>query len=128
MNCWSGIGYIGRDVELRYSTGSEPLAIARFSIGISRGKDKDTDWISCVAFGRTAENIEKFFHKGSQIGVTGRIQTGSYEKDGVKHYTTDVVVDRFDFCGKKDDQAQTSSPMGGEQVQGFTAMNEDIPF
>lgn len=126
MNCWTGIGYIGRDIELRYSAGAEPMAIARFSVGISRGKDKDTDWISCVAFGKTAENIEKFFHKGSQIGLTGHIQTGSYEKDGVKRYTTDVIVDRFDFCGKKDEQ--DPSPMDGEQIKGFTTLSEDVPF
>ena len=123
MNTWIGMGHLGRDVELRYTTDS--LAVSRFSLAISRGKDKNgndkgTDWINCVAFGKTAENIERFFGKGSQIAITGHIQTGSYEKDGVKHYTTDVIVDRFDFCGKAKEQPADET--------GFTELNEDIPF
>lgn len=117
MNNVNLIGRIGRDIDSRYTTGTEPKAVARFSLAVSRNKD-ETDWINCVAFGRTAENIGKYFSKGSQIGITGRIQTGSYEKDGVKHYTTDIIVDRFDFVGKREE----------EQVQGFTALEEEPPF
>jgi len=121
MNSVTLIGYIGREIQSRYTTGENPMAVARFSVGVSRNKE-ETDWINCVAFGRTAENIDQYFHKGSQIGISGHIQTGSYEKDGVKHYTTDVVVDRFDFIGKKEDNTQPPAQ------QGFTATTEDIPF
>lgn len=125
MNVWTGVGYIGRDIEVRTTT--TDMQVARFSIGINRGKDRDgqdkgTDWINCVAFGRTAENIGKYFSKGSQIAVTGHIQTGKYDKDGVTHFTTDVIVDRFDFCGKK------SEPTYEPQPQGFSTLNEDVPF
>lgn len=131
MNVWNGIGYLGADVELRY-TGTG-LAVARSRIGVSRGRDKNgddkgTDWLNIVAFDKTAENMEKFFHKGSQIGIVGHIQTGSYEKDGEKRYTTDIVVDRFDFCGKKEahEEQQTFTQ---EAPKGFTSFDdEDIPF
>lgn len=122
MNCWTGIGRIGQDIDSRYTTGAEPKAVARFSIAVNRNKE-ETDWLNCVAFGRTAENISKYFSKGSQIGITGRIQTGSYKKDvngqTITIYTTDIIVDRFDFVGKKEDN---------EQPRGFTTMAEDIPF
>lgn len=125
MNVWTGVGYIGRDIEVRTTT--TDMQVARFSIGINRGKDRDgqdkgTDWINCVAFGRTAENIGKYFSKGSQIAVTGHIQTGKYDKDGETHYTTDIIVDRFDFCGKKSESTYEPQP------QGFSTLNEDIPF
>lgn len=123
MNNVNLIGYIGRDIQSRYTTGDKPMAVARFSVGVNRNKE-ETDWINCVAFGRTAENIDQYFHKGSQIGITGHIQTGSYKKDGVEHYTTDVVVDRFDFVGKKEDKTEQSF----SSQQGFSVMDDDIPF
>ena len=62
--------------------------------------------MNCVAFGKTAEFIEKYFHKGNRIAYTGHLQTGSYEKDGVKHYTTDIVIETVEFCESK----QSNSP------------------
>ena len=129
MNVWTGIGYISNDPEVRYSTGPEPMAIARFPIGISRKTKGETVWdnIRCVAFGRTAETIEKYCTKGSQVGVTGHIQTGSYEdRDGKTVYTTDIIVDRIDFCGKREDRAPVKAKE--EQVSGFTQLEEDVPF
>ena len=129
MNVWTGIGYISNDPEARYSTGAEPMAIARFPIGSRRKTKSETVWdnIRCVAFGRTAETIEKYCTKGSQVGVTGHIQTGSYEdRDGKTVYTTDIIVDRVDFCGKREDREPVK--VKEEQVSGFTQLEEDVPF
>lgn len=100
MNNVTLIGRLVRDPDVRYT--SEQKAIARFSIAIDRvGKDgnKTADYPNCVAFGKTAEIIEKYCLKGKQVGITGNLRTGSYEKDGHKYYTTDVVVDRLDLLG-----------------------------
>ncbi|MCR5755756.1 MAG: single-stranded DNA-binding protein [Acetatifactor sp.] len=100
------MGRLTRDPEVRYSTGDNPLAIARYSLAVDRrqarnnnGDEQTADFINCVAFGRTAEFAEKYLRKGTKIAVTGRIQTGSYtNKDGVKVYTTEVVVEEHEFA------------------------------
>lgn len=102
MNIVTLVGRITRDVELHNNN----TAVAKFSVAVDRRFKKEgeptADFINCVAFGKTAEIIEKYFKKGSRIGVVGRIQTGSYtNKDGNKVYTTDVVVDGFDFLDSK---------------------------
>ena len=88
------------------------MAIARYTLAIDRaGKDKGSDFISCVAFGRQGEFAEKYLKKGTKIAVEGRIQTGSYtNKDGQKVYTTDIVIDRHEFC-----ESKTQS--GGNEAQ-----------
>ena len=101
------IGRFTRDPEIKYSTGENATATARFSLAVNRRfKNKegnyDADFINCVAFGKTAEFIEKYFTKGMAIGITGRIQTGSYtNKEGQKVYTTDVVVEETEFVESK---------------------------
>ena len=99
MNSVALIGRLTRDPEVRWT--QDQMAIASFSIAIDRPprKDgtKDTDFPRITVFGRQAENCEKYLKKGRLVGITGRIQTGSYEKDGVKVYTTDVVADRVEF-------------------------------
>lgn len=136
MNNVCLIGRITRDPEVRYSQSG--TAVCRFSIAIDRGKDKDSndlgaDFPNCIAFGKTAETIEKYFSKGRKIGIAGRLQTGSYEKDGVKHYTTDVIVDRFDFCDSGNSSSGFTNPEGSkinsDIPEGFELMDEeDIPF
>ena len=108
MNKWHGIGRLARDPEVRYSQGENAMAIARYTLAIDRrqsrnGNDEQTaDFINCVAFSRNGEFAEKYLHKGMKIAVTGRIQTGSYtNKDGVKVYTTDIVVEEQEFCESK---------------------------
>lgn len=106
MNKVELLGRLTKDVELRYSQGAQTMAIARFTVAINRrvaaDRQQTADFIGCIAFGKTAENIDKYFHKGNQIAVVGRIQTGSYtNKDNQKVYTTDVVVDEFDFVDPK---------------------------
>ena len=100
------MGRLTRDPEVRYTQGDNPLAIARYSLAVDRrqarsnnGDEQTADFINCVAFGRTAEFAERYLRKGTKIAVTGRIQTGSYtNKDGVKVYTTEVVIEDHEFC------------------------------
>lgn len=101
------MGRLTRDPEVRYSQGDTPTAFARYTLAVDRrfnrnGDDATADFISCVAFGRNAEFAEKYLHKGTKIALTGRIQTGSYtNRDGVKVYTTDVVVEDQEFAESK---------------------------
>lgn len=101
------MGRLTRDPEVRYSQGESPMAIARYTLAVDRrfGRNNDdaaADFISCVAFGKAGEFAEKYFRKGTKIAVTGRIQTGSYtNKDGVKVYTTEVIVEEQEFAESK---------------------------
>lgn len=99
------MGRLTRDPEVRYAQGDNPLAIARYTLAVDRRQSRNSndeqtaDFINCVAFGRTAEFAERYLRKGTKIAVTGRIQTGSYtNKDGVRVYTTDVVVEEHEFA------------------------------
>lgn len=106
------MGRLTRDPEIRYSQDENNMAIARYTLACDRKFKKDeADFISCVAFGKSAEFAEKYLKKGTKIAVTGRIQTGSYEKDGQKIYTTDVVIEEQEFAESK------NSSGGGEDIQ-----------
>lgn len=107
MNKVNLIGRLTADTELRYNTANIP--VTRFTLAVNRnftnadGK-READFISCVAWRKTAELINKHFGKGSEIGLSGRIQTGSYDnQDGNKVYTTDVIVEEITFVGSKKD-------------------------
>jgi single-strand DNA-binding protein len=110
------MGRLTRDPEVRYSQAAEPLAIARYSLAVDRrgrrdasNGDQTADFINCVAFGRQGEFAEKYLRKGTKIAITGRIQTGSYtNKDGVKVYTTEVVVEEQEFAESKSASAGNS--------------------
>jgi single-strand DNA-binding protein len=118
-------GRLSKDPDIRYSAGEEQKAIARFTVAVDR-YNSDADFISVVAFGKKAEVIEKYFHKGSNIIVKGSIKTGSYtNKEGQKVYTTDVVLDELEFCDSKKEQPQ--------QADGFLDVpdsleDESLPF
>lgn len=114
------MGRLTRDPEVRYSQGDKPTAVARFTLAVNRTFKREgeptADFLNCVAFGRGAEFIEKYFRQGNQVVVCGRIQTGSYiNKDGQKIYTTNIVVDEQEFAQSKSDQAQNSP--NGQQTQ-----------
>lgn len=127
MNNVSLIGNLTRDPEIRWSN---DLAIARFSIAINKiGKDKRADFPNIVVFGKQAENCERFLTKGRKVAVQGHIQTGSYEKDGQKIYTTDIVADRIEFLTPHNQEASTPQSYDSDVPQGFEAIDEeDIPF
>lgn len=113
------MGRLTRDPEVRYSQGERQMAIARYTLAVDRrgrsnasNGEQTADFIQCVAFDRSAEFAEKYFHQGTKIVVTGRIQTGSYtNKDGQRVYTTDVVVEDQEFAESK--AASTGSDNGG---------------
>lgn len=101
MNIVTLHGRIAKDPETKSTQTGKTMA--RFTVAVDRGgKDKGADFISCVAWERTAELIAKYFVKGKEILLQGRIQTGSYtDNAGVKHYTTDIIVNNIEFCGSK---------------------------
>ena len=108
------MGRLTRDPDIRYSQGENNTAIARYTLAVDRrfqrSADQTADFISCVAFGKSAEFAEKYLKKGIKIAITGRIQTGSYtNKDGVKVYTTDVVVEDQEFA-----ESKNASQSGGD--------------
>lgn len=144
------MGRLTRDPEVRYSQGDNPTAIARYTLAVDRrfnrnGDDASADFIGCVAFGRSAEFAEKYLRKGTKIAITGRIQTGSYtNKDGVKVYTTDVVVEDQEFAESKNSAggdggfAGSSNFSGGGRPEPMAAgdgfmnipdgIDEELPF
>ena len=104
MNRVELIGRITRDPELRYT--SSNIATTRFTLAVNRpfqgqNGEQGTDFINIVVWRKQAENVKKFVSKGSLVAVEGRIQTGSYEKDGQRIYTTDVVADSVQFLESK---------------------------
>lgn len=111
------MGRLTRDPEVRYSQGENPLAIARYTLAVDRRFRRDgeqsADFIQCVAFGRQAEHAERYYRQGLKVVVSGRIQTGSYtNRDGVKVYTTEVVVEEQEFAESK---ASSDANAGGFQ-------------
>ena len=111
-------GFLARDIELRQ--GDTP--IGKTAIGVQRPKE-GSDFINLVAFGKTAETMAKYLKKGSEVLVEGRIQVGSYtNKEGHKVTTTDVIIERFEFCGSKEKKEEgfMSIPEGLE--------DEGVPF
>ena len=114
------MGRLTRDPEVRYSQGDNAMAIARYTLAVDRrfnrnnNDENSADFIGCVAFGKSAEFAERYLHKGTKIVATGRIQTGSYvNKDGVKVYTTDVVVEDQEFAESKNSAASNDGGYNG---------------
>lgn len=102
-------GNLTNDPEVRYTQGMEPQAVATFNVAVDRpvrqGAAKQTDFPRCTAFGKQAENCERYLKKGRKVLIRGRIQTGSYtNKDGATIYTTDVIADSVEFMDKAPQQ------------------------
>lgn len=132
------VGRLTRNPELRYSSGEQAMAVARYTIAVERKFKRDNeptaDFIPCVVFGRAAEFAEQYFEQGMRVSVSGRIQTGSYtNKDGVKMYTTEVVVEEQEFAESRGEQAARRQ-MPEETLPGDGFMNvsdgieEELPF
>jgi single-strand DNA-binding protein len=133
------VGRFTRDPEVRYTEGG--TSIARFTIAVDRRFKQEggqsADFISCVAFGKTAEFVEKYFKQGMKIGIEGRIQTGSFtNKDGVKVYTTDVVAENVEFVeskssggGHADYGPQYTPSVAGDGFMNIPdGIDEELPF
>lgn len=142
------IGRLTRDPEVRYSQGDSSTAVARFTLAVDRrfkraNDTQDADFIGCVAFGKQAEFIEKYFKQGMKMAAVGRIQTGSYtNRDGQKVYTTDVVVEEAEFAEskshnpeasgsnsyQKEFKPEPSSAMGDGFMNIPDGIDEELPF
>lgn len=141
------MGNLGQDPEMRYMPSGN--AACNISVATSRNwKDKDsgekqeeTSWHRCVAFGKTAETIAEYFTKGRKILIEGRLKYGSYEKDGIKRYTTDIVIERFEFVEKREGGGQRPAPADdtgapasapasapAEETEAPNEFDDDIPF
>ena len=134
------MGRLTRDPEVRYSAGENSLAIARYTLAVDRRFKRDgeatADFISCVVFGKQAEFAEKYFRQGIRIVVSGRIQTGSYtNRDGVKVYTTEGVVEEQEFAESKAvsdshvnrSASQPAAPdMADSSAEGFMNIPDEI--
>lgn len=128
MNQFNGIGRLTKDPECRYTQGENPMCVARYTLAIDRQNGKgEADFISCVCFGKTAEFAEKHLSKGMKIGISGRVQTGSYKnKDGNTVYTTDIVVNSTTFCEKKEQTEKKKDADGFMQIP--DTIDESLPF
>ena len=128
-------GRLTRDPEVRYSQGAEPMAIARYTLAVDRRRSRNSDqneqtadFISIVAFGRNGEFAEKYLKKGTKMLITGRIQTGSYtNKEGVKVYTTEVVVEEQEFAESKNSGSNGGNYSNYDNAPSAPAGNEPAP-
>lgn len=140
MNQVCLIGRLTNDPEIRYTQGENSMAIARYTLAVDRKRKKEgeqsADFIRCVAFGKNAEFAEKYMFKGRRFGITGSIQTGSYQnKDGQTVYTTDIIVNSQDFCDSKPAGSGNSGNYAGATTdsEGFMSIpdgveDEGLPF
>ena len=137
MNCVQLVGRLTRDPDVKYT--NDGTSIVRFGIAVDRRFKKEggqtADFPNIVAFGKTAEFIEKYFRKGMRIGLMGRIQTGSYDhKDGYTVYTTDVIAENVEFVESKQQQEEntqapaTESSVGNGFMDIPDGIDEELPF
>ena len=142
LNCAVIMGRLTADPELRQTPSG--VAVTRFTVAVDRsfvkaGEERKADFINVVAWRQTAEFVTRYFSKGSMIAVQGSIQTGSYEKDGVKRSTFEVVADNVSFCGSKSESGTSGAPrtpvaaapsFSNGSVDDFAAMadDDDLPF
>jgi len=138
MNKVELIGRLTKDPEIRYGQGTEPLAIARLTLAVKRQKSKkegepEADFINCTAFRKTAENIEKYVHKGDRIGVIGHINVSIYENnEGKKAWITQVVIDELFFLENKKEHTPATKAVSATE-NGFSEYipedeDEVLPF
>lgn len=124
------MGRLTRNPEVRYSQGEKATCVAKYTLAVNRRfhreGEQDADFINCVAFGRQGEFAEKYLKQGTKIVISGRIQTGSYtNRDGVKVYTTDVVIEEQEFAESKKAAETSSTP---QNTQGVKSNPEDDGF
>ena len=133
INKWIGIGRLTKDVEMRYS--QDGNAIASFSVACSESwKDKKTgekkervEFVRIVAFNRLAEICGEYLHKGKQVYIEGRLQTRSWEKDGVTRYSTEIVLEKMQMLGGKSEN-NSSGGTYAEQDNAYPDDDDSIPF
>lgn len=144
LNCAVIMGRLTADPELRQTPSG--ISVTRFAVAVDRGyvkagEERKTDFINVVAWRQTAEFVSRYFSKGSMIAVQGSIQTGSYEKDGIKRSTFEIVADNVSFCGSKNESgnnggsrpqaaATAATSFSNGSVDDFSAIadDDDLPF
>lgn len=140
------MGRLTKEPEVRYSDGAEPLTVARYTLAVNRRfKKEEADFIPCVAFGKAGEFAEKYFKKGQLVAITGRLQVRSWDKDGERRWTTEVIIEEQHFAeskaakqGRKDTGEGKPAAQTGKQIrlaeqEGFypieeTLEDDDLPF
>lgn len=135
LNRWTGIGRLTRNADVRYAQKQDgtPNCIARFTLAVDRKFKQEgqqsADFISCVAFGKQGEFVEKYLKQGSKVVVSGRIQTGSYvNKEGQKVYTTDVITEEIEFAESKSNKDELPASEGEGFLDLPDVSSEDLPF
>lgn len=139
MNKYVDMGRLTRDPEVRYSAGDNSIAVARYTLAINRRPDRNgnqkADFINCVAFGVAGEFAQKYFKKGMQVLISGRVQTGSYtNKDGYKIPTFEIVIEEQHFTERKGAQSSGDTGQGYQVDAGDGFMNiqdgieDELPF
>lgn len=133
------VGRLTRDPDVRYTGEGNSMAVARYTLAVDRRFKREgeptADFINCVAFGKSAEFVDKYLHKGTKMVVSGRLQTGSFtNKDGQKVYTTDVIIEEQEFAESKSASAgsATSAPNGQKDTSFINVPNDlgsdELPF
>ena len=128
MNNVSLVGRLTKDPELK--TTQSGLSVCRFAVAVDRpySKDRQADFISCIAWRKTAEFIDSYFSKGQRIALTGSIQTGSYtDKDGKTVYTTDINVSNVEFCESKKQSDSSGNNLNSVETEEMPC-DDDLPF
>lgn len=125
MNKVTLIGRLARDPEIRWTTGENSKAVANFSIAVTRRGDKDkTDFFDCVAWGKLAEHMEKYWIKGMKAGIVGRIEKSEWtDKDGGKRSKVEVIVEEIEFVEPKKTETAPA-----EEFADIPEGDEDLPF
>ncbi len=141
LNCAVIMGRLTADPELRQTPNG--ISVTRFTVAVDRGyvkagEERKADFINVIAWRQTAEFVSKYFSKGSMIAVQGSIQTGSYEKDGVKRYTFEISADNVSFCGSKNESSSSGATTAAAAAPSFSngsaddfaamADDDDLPF
>ena len=137
LNCAVIMGRLTSDPELRQTPSG--VSVTRFTVAVDRGytkqgEEKKTDFLKIVVWRQAAEFVCRYFTKGSMIAIQGSIETGSYEKDGVKHNTFEIVADNVSFCGSKNDGQSNNSPQAEPQATEsaydivYDDSDSDLPF
>ena len=127
MNNCNWIGRLVKEPEIRYTTGDKPTCVATFTLAVDNWtkQGKGADFLRMSAFGKVAENMEKYCSKGMMLGITGSVHSGSYEKDGRKMFVTNINADKVEFLSKSE---KSQDGERGELPQGFSHLDDDIAF
>lgn len=125
-------GHLAREPELKEYTNAkgESGKLCKFAVAVNRRFGEEADFFNCIIFGKGAEVIKKFFHKGSEIAVSGEMQCNPYTPEGsdTKRYPWTLQVQQFDFCGKKDGNGAPAAGSAEAPQDSFEEIDEDVPF